>query len=385
MIVALGEREDGGGLERRRDGPAGRSGHGFPEKRLVGQATVALAAFRVQDPQLRPPARRAESVPGDHHLRPLAHDVATQADPRSTGELEPKARRLGERTGDRPGQLGRLEENEQRIRSAGKSGQPMQPLCRPGGTPARTGGPSTDGRQIRDEEIHRSTLEQDTGHRQPFVERLRCQDHEPFEPDATGDGLHRIETPGEIQPGHDGTGRLCLRHEPESERGLAARVISADRQAGLAGNATGAENRVKCGEAGGHDRAHPGNIGRRSFNRSRSFDYLGDCRQRPDDGTVPARCFDPPRDPARGPTRRIHPEPARSCRTPAIPEGRQSGRDIGGNGSHRPMIEHPFYSSSLFGRAAALPDAFATVSRDRQEPGLGCLARMRSMPRTCPR
>ena len=129
--MALGEREDGGGLERRRDGPAGRGGQGFPEKRLAGQATVALAAFRVQDPQLRPPARRAESVPGDHHLRPLAHDVATQADPRSPDELEPKTRRLGERTGDRPGQLGRLEENEQRIRSACKSGQPMQPLCRP--------------------------------------------------------------------------------------------------------------------------------------------------------------------------------------------------------------------------------------------------------------
>jgi hypothetical protein len=111
-------------------------------------------------------------------------------------------------------------------------------------------------------------------------------------------------------------------------------VISADRQAGLAGNATGAENRVKCGEAGGHDRAHPRSIGRRSIGR-RSFNYLGYCRQRPHDGTVPTT----------GRRAGLHSEPVRSCRTPAIPEGRQSGRDIGGNGGHRPMIEHPFYSS----------------------------------------
>jgi hypothetical protein len=79
--VALGERGDGGGLGRARGRPAGWSGQGFQEERLVGQAGVAFATFRIQDPQLGPPARWAESVPGDHHLRPLPDHVATQADP----------------------------------------------------------------------------------------------------------------------------------------------------------------------------------------------------------------------------------------------------------------------------------------------------------------
>ncbi len=96
-------------------------------------------------------------------------------------------------------------------------------------------------------------------------------------------------------------------------------MIAADRQAGLARDAAGAENRVKGGEAGGHDgadRVDP----RRSFDRQRSFDHLRYRRQCSDDRTVP--------------TRRLHSEPARSCRTPAIPEGRQGGRDIGGNSGH---------------------------------------------------
>ena len=130
--MALGEREDDGGLGGGRGRPAGRSGQ-FQEERLAGQAAVALAAFRIQDPQLGPPARRAESVPGDHHLRPLAHDVAAQANPRSSDELQPKARCLGERTGHRPGQLRRLEEDEQGARPAGEGGQAMQPVRRAGG------------------------------------------------------------------------------------------------------------------------------------------------------------------------------------------------------------------------------------------------------------
>jgi len=158
-------------------------------------------------------------------------------------------------------------------------------------------------------------------------------------------------------------------------------VISADRQAGLAGNATGAENRIKCGEAGGHDRAHPRSTGRRSFNRPRHFDYLRYGRQRPDDGTVPTWCFDLPRDSARGPAWRIDPEPARSCRTPAIPEGRQSGRDIGRNGSHRPIIEHPFYSSSSSGLRDPDPVDTRPTGTDRASPPInrqlrGCPSRL---------
>ncbi len=327
MSVALDERGNGGGLGRSHGRPARRSGQGFQEERLAGQAAVAFAAFRIQDPQLGPPARRAESIPGDHHLRPLADDVAAQADPRPSGELQPEARRLGERTGHRPGQLRRLEENEQDVRPAGEGGQAMKPVRRAGATTAgRHGRPRpAAGGQIRDEEVHRPALEQGAGHRQPLIERLRGQDHQPFEPDAARDGLHRIQAPGEIQPGHDRPGRLGLRHEPQSERGLATRVIAADRQAGLAGNTAGAENRVEGGEAGGHDRADRLSTDvRGSFDRPRSIEHLRHRRQRPHDPAVPTTRWHAALDP----------ETARSCRTPAIPEGRQGGRDVEGGRGH---------------------------------------------------
>jgi hypothetical protein len=59
------------------------------EELVAGKAGVAVVAVGVEDPKLCPPPRRAEPVAGDHRLRPLAHDVATQADPRAPRQLEP--------------------------------------------------------------------------------------------------------------------------------------------------------------------------------------------------------------------------------------------------------------------------------------------------------
>ena len=61
------------------------------EELVAAEAGVALAAVGVEDPQLRPPPRRAETVPGDHHLRPLTDDVAAEADPAAPGELQAEA------------------------------------------------------------------------------------------------------------------------------------------------------------------------------------------------------------------------------------------------------------------------------------------------------
>jgi len=122
----------GRALDDRLDEEIGRTFRGVAEEQFAGQAPVAVAALRVEDPQLRPPARRAESVPGDHHLGPLADDVAAQPDPRSPGELQPEACRLGHRAVHRPRQAGRLEEDEKGACTASQGGQPMESVGRPG-------------------------------------------------------------------------------------------------------------------------------------------------------------------------------------------------------------------------------------------------------------
>ena len=98
MGRGLGDREDGGFGTREavwERSPAGRHPDGYlPEERLAAEAVVALAALRVEDPELGPPARRPETVAGDAHLDPLADDVAAEADPGLTGELEMEAGRL---------------------------------------------------------------------------------------------------------------------------------------------------------------------------------------------------------------------------------------------------------------------------------------------------
>ena len=66
------------------------------EEVVAAEAGVALAALRVEDPEGRPPPRRAVAVAGDQRLRPLADDVASEPDPRPPGELEAEAGRLGD-------------------------------------------------------------------------------------------------------------------------------------------------------------------------------------------------------------------------------------------------------------------------------------------------
>ena len=265
MGRGLGDRGDGGFGTREAVGehsPAGRHPDGYlPEERLAAEAVVALAALRVEDPELGPPARRPEPVASDVHLDPLADDVAAEADPRLAGELEMEAGRLTEGPVQAGRQARRGEEDEEGVGAPGEGGEAMEalgcarsPACASGlrRFDGRALGRAFDG-QVGDEEVDRSALEEGPGHRQALVERVRGEDDEPLEPDATGDRLDGVEPAGEIEPGDDGAGRLGLRDEAEGERRLAARVIAPDRQAGPPGDASRPEDRVEGGEPGRDD------------------------------------------------------------------------------------------------------------------------------------
>ena len=103
------------------------------EEGLVPEAGVALATLRVEDPEGRPPPRRAVSIACDQCLRPLAHDVASEPDPRPPGELEAEAGRLGHGGRQATRVTGRLEHDEERLRAPGQRRQPAEPVGDAGG------------------------------------------------------------------------------------------------------------------------------------------------------------------------------------------------------------------------------------------------------------
>jgi hypothetical protein len=285
------------------------------EEVRAAEAAVALAALGVEDPELRPPPRRAESVPGDGHFGLLADDVAPEPDPRPAGELEAEAGRFRDGRGEAGGQPGWLEGDEQRLGAAGEGREATEPVRDAGGGRAGV----RPRRQVDDEQVDRATGEERPGDRQPLVERLRGQHDEPVKPDAAGDRLDRVEGAGEVQPGDDRAVGLGLRGEAEGEGRLAGAGVATEGDAGAAGQAAGAEDRVERREAGSDDpldsfRAEAGEWGDRRLG-------LGFRRQ---------RC------------RRERPDDPRSCRAPACLEGRQSSRHVRGERRHRQTIEQMF-------------------------------------------
>ena len=289
------------------------------EEVITAEAGVALPAIRVEDPERRPAPRRAVAVPGDQRLGALADDVAPEADPRAPGQLQAEAGRFGDGPGQAAGETGRFEDNEQRLRSSGQGGKPAEPIGDDRGTirgrQAATG-------QVQDQEVHRTTGEQRAADGQPFVECLGSDDHQPFEADTTGDGLDRIEAPGEIQPGHDGTRRLGLRGKPQDERGPAAGAVTANGDARRARQPAGSQDRVERGKPGPYDplvqvgfRLRSRRLFRRQARRS--------CQR---EGPVRGSFGDP-----------------RSCRSPTSLEARHSCRHVRGECRHPFKIEHLFY------------------------------------------
>ena len=183
------------------------------EELRVAETAVPIATLGVEDPELRPSARRPVPAPGDECLRSLADDVAAEPDPGLSLELESEPGRFGDR-GREPGrQAGRLEGDEERLGPTGQAGETPQSL----GHLGRRGAGGRSRREIEDQDVDRTSGEEHSRDRQALVEGLRGQDHEPVEPDAASGGLDRIERPGEVEPGDDRAVGLGLGDEPEGE------------------------------------------------------------------------------------------------------------------------------------------------------------------------
>ncbi|MEA2518574.1 MAG: hypothetical protein QOF49_654, partial [Chloroflexota bacterium] len=215
----------------------------------MAETAVPLATLGVEDPELRPSARRPVATPGDERLGPLADDVASEPDPGATSELESEARGFGDRRHESRDQARWLERDEERLRPASETGESAQPFGDLGRRRARV----RAWREVDHEDVDRPAGEEHAGDRQALVEGLRRQHDEPVEANAAGGGLDRIERPGEVQPGDDRAVRLGLRDEPQGEgRGAGARCAS-ERHAGGARQPAGADDRVEGRKAGPND------------------------------------------------------------------------------------------------------------------------------------
>ena len=276
----------------------------------MAETAVPLATLGVEDPELRPPPRRPVAAARDERLGPLADDITAEPDPRPSHELQPESGGFGDGGRETGRQPGRLEGHEERLRPAGETGQPTQPLGDPGGRHARV----RTGRQVDHEDVHRAPGEEHPGDRQALIEGVGGQDDEPVEAHAAGDGLDRIERPGEVQPGDDRAVSLGRGDEPQGEGGDARRRRATQRHAGTPWEAARPDDRIEGREAGPDDSLDAGprlargrgagsvvDIGRLGRERRRG--------QRPDD--------------------------PRSCRAPSRLEGRQSSRHVRGEGGHR--------------------------------------------------
>ena len=284
----------------------------------MAETAVPLATLGVQDPELRPSARRPVAAPGDERLGPLADDVPAEPDPGPPHELQPEAGRFRDR-GRQPGrQPRRLEDDEERLGPAGEPGQATHPL----GHLGRRGAGVRARREIDHEDVDGATGEEHPGDRQALVERLRGEDDEPVQLDTAGGGLDRIERPGKIQPGDDRTVGLGLGDEPQGEGGGTGARGAAEGDAGRARQAARPEDRVEGREAGPDD----------PLDASSRLDRGSGSEL----GWVVGRLG---RERRRG-QRSDHP---RSCGTPSRLERRQSSRHVRGEAGHRTVrLEHLF-------------------------------------------
>lgn len=284
----------------------------------MAETAVPIATLGVEDPELRPSARRPVPAPGDERLGPLADDVAAEPDPAAPPELEAEAGRFGDGGGQRRRQPGRLEGDEERLRPAGEAGQASEPL---GDLSLRRARGRTR-RKVDHEDVDRAAGEEHAGDRQALVEGLGGQDDEPVEAHAAGGGLDRIEGAGEIEPGDDRAVGLGLGDEPQGEgRGARGRRAS-QRDAGAARQPARPDDRVEGRETGPDD---PLDASSRLTRGRRSG--LGWVVGRLGQERCRGECPDDPR----------------SCRTPARLEGRQSSRHVRGEAGHRTSrLEHLF-------------------------------------------
>ncbi len=292
-------------------------GDRLDEEVVPAETGVAFAALRVEDPERRPPPRRAISIARDQRLRPLADDVAPEPDPRPAGEFEAKSTRLRDRGRETAREPGRIEDQEQDLRPAGECGESMEPI---GDLRRLVGLREPAAGQVEHQQVDGAPGQERAGDREALVQAGRRDDDEPLQPNTTSDGLDRVEAAREVQPGHHGAPRLGLRHDPQRKRRPATGAVAADRDAGRLREAARPEDRVERGEAGADDAVVvEAGLGLVPWRFS-----LVRCDRR-------LRCQGQcPHDP-------------RSCGTPSSPEARNSGVHISTSGRHRmPILEHLF-------------------------------------------
>jgi hypothetical protein len=224
------------------------------EEVVAEEASVAGPALRVEDPELRSPARWSGPLLLDDDLRPLAHHLPAETDPCPSTEPETEPRRLRERA-DRPGrEPRRLEEDEERAGAPGDGGEAEEPL-----------GEALDGgrgplREVHDEDVGDARAEEVRPQVDPVRDGPGRDDDEVREPDAAGGRLHGIQRPRRVHVCDERADDLRLRDDAERERGPAAPRIAGDRGGGGARKAARAEKRVEDGEPGGDDRPDPGAV-----------------------------------------------------------------------------------------------------------------------------
>ena len=277
------------------------------------QARIPLAAVGIEDPEHRPTTRRTVAVVCDERFGALTDDISTETDPGPTRQLESDPGRLRDR-GREASESGGIEDEEEALRPPCERGESMETLRDPSET-IRPGQAATG--QIEDEHVDGSTREQRSGDPESFVQAGGRDDDEPFETDAAGDGLDRVEAAGQVEPGHDRALGLRLGSHPQGEGRPAARAITSHADTRGPGEPARSEDRIERGEAGMEDPA----------GRRRGRGCLGSLRRR---------------------RQRHCPDDPRSCGTPASPEARDGGIHITTSARHRmPIVEHPFYPDKV--------------------------------------
>ena len=307
--------------ESHRSGPAGggRWGRQWRRRSIGGrvvdeevraaEAAIALAALGVEDPELRPPPRRAEPVAGDGHLGLLADDVAPEADPRSAGELEAEAGRLGDGRGEaavRPGgSRATSSVSARRARAARRR-------SRSATFAAVVPGSGRGGRSITSRSTERPASSA------PAIDR----------PSSSVSGVRTTSQSSRTPRATASTGSRARARSSQATIAPSAWASATRRRA-----------RVVLPELASPRRATLALRGRPPGPRiaSSAGNPVRTIRS-----TVPWWAAAPRPAPPRQRRRRQRPDDPRSCRAPACLEGRQSSRHVRGKRRHRSILEQMF-------------------------------------------
>ena len=127
-------------------------------------------------------------------------------------------------------QIRRLEHHQPDLGPTCQRRQSVQSLAQSGR--GQTRATARLGRQIQQQQVHRSVLEEHRRHRQRLFQSVRREDDEPFQRHAPSRRLHRIQASPEVQVGGYSAGGLDPGDGPQPEGGLAARPVSLESGSG---------------------------------------------------------------------------------------------------------------------------------------------------------